>query len=356
MKIITSQSPDDALSLGLAHLEANGTVGQSRNGPVVVSPTPVVTVNIRPRQRVMFSSLRDANPFFHLFESIWMLVGRNDVEFPAMYAKQLELYSDDGATLNGAYGHRWRKHFQYDQLEVIIEELKSNPQSRRCVLAMWDGERDLVAAQLGSKDVPCNTHIYFNAQPGDNGPLDMTVCCRSNDAVWGAHGANVVHFSFLLEYVAQCVGRPVGYMYQYSNNYHIYSERPDVQRLMGGAFEPDLAYAPGGGRNRVMVNEARLMVTRAKNADERSTWREEANYLLECALNESLVHVRWASLSDPFLSIVVGPLMLAHQYYRTGQHKLALETAMKVLDSGAAEDWAIACIEWMRRRKNWTGA
>ena len=353
MKIIHAITPDDALNQGITHLEANGIVSQSRNGPVLVSPTPVVTVNTQPSRRVLFSPLRDANPFFHLFESIWMLVGRNDVEFPAMYAKQLELYSDDGATLNGAYGHRWRHHFDYDQLEVIIEELKTNPESRRCVLAMWDGTKDLQAAKAGSKDVPCNTHIYFNAQPGESGPLDMTVCCRSNDAVWGAHGANVVHFSFLLEYVAQCIGRPVGYLYQYSNNYHIYTERADVQRLLDGAFQPDWSYVLPT-ENPAQISPAATKVIRAKrDADERSTWREEANFLIESALSESLTHVRWTSISEPFLYGVVGPLMLAHHYYRSGKHNLAMEMVDIVREPAA--DWAAACGSWLRRRKDWKG-
>ena len=46
---------------------------------------------------------------------------------------------------------------------------------------------DLYLNQLKSKDVPCNTHAYFaiNAE----GSLDLTVCNRSNDLVWGCLGA-----------------------------------------------------------------------------------------------------------------------------------------------------------------------
>lgn len=356
MKIIVSENPDQALLAGLLHLEANGIRSESRNGTVVVSPTPVVTVNTKPRQRVMFNARRDANPFFHLFESIWMLAGRNDVAFPAMYAKQLELYSDDGETLNGAYGYRWRQHFDYDQLELIIEELTTNPTSRRCVLAMWDGQLDLESATTGSKDVPCNTHIYFNVQPGDQGPVDMTVCCRSNDAVWGAHGANVVHFSFLLEYVAQSIGRPVGYMYQYSNNYHIYADRPDVARLGEGAgFVADNRYGSGAvvpttlGVIRHLDNVGVYASARVM----RRAWRVAANALIDDALSTNEARLKMGR-PDPFLNLVVRPLMLAHLAYKSGSYQTALEYVADVRE--VAPDWAAACAEWVTRRVDKKGA
>jgi hypothetical protein len=121
----------------------------------------------------------------------------------------------------------------------IILELKQNPDSRRVVLAMWDGGSradwtlqtaepsfraeqpgDFYAAISGSNDVPCNTHAYFDTV---DGKLNMTVCCRSNDIIWGAYGANAVHFSFLLEFLATASGIPMGVYRQFSNNFHIYT-------------------------------------------------------------------------------------------------------------------------------------
>src|SRR5690606_6235064 len=139
---------------------------------------------------------RDANPFLHFFESLWMLAGRNDVDYMTRLVRRFAAYSDDGKTFNGAYGYRWRKWFGRDQLQQIIGALRSNPQDRRCVLGMWDAGHDL---GLQSADLPCNTHIYFRIQ---DDRLNMTVCNRSNDAIWGAVGANVVHMSFLQEYMA----------------------------------------------------------------------------------------------------------------------------------------------------------
>jgi hypothetical protein len=253
---INARNVNVALGEGLVLLQQYGTKTDSRNGPVLVAPWPMITMTRRPMERVMFSPLRDANPFFHLVEALWMLAGANDTKSLTHFVPRMKEFSDNGDTLNGAYGHRWRVHFGTDQLSVAIHELKNNPSSRRVVLAMWDGgmkvtrgvvdtdgdymsrtyheDGDLRKAIYGSKDVPCNTHVYFDANK--TGALDMTVCCRSNDAVWGAHGANAVHFSVLHEFVARAAGLEMGVMYQFSNNYHLYTERPDVQRLLNGAY------------------------------------------------------------------------------------------------------------------------
>lgn len=198
---------------------------ETRSGTVFECPHPVATVYHNPMERVLFLPERDANPFFHLMEALWMLAGRNDVSFPAFFASQIREYSDDGKTLHGAYGHRWRAHFDRDQLLTVINQLKENPTDRRVVLQMWDPRVD--QDRPSGKDVPCNLTVLFRVIPSeprvaDPDRLDMTVFCRSNDAIWGAYGANAVHFSFLQEYVASALGLAVGHYHQISNNLHVY--------------------------------------------------------------------------------------------------------------------------------------
>ncbi len=256
----------------------------SRNGDVLMIDEPVTVTYEKPLERVLFNAVRDANPFFHLMESLWMLAGRNDVAPVAYYAKQMREYSDDGVSLNGAYGHRWRRakvtgsspedsivrdgeYDTTDQLDVIVNHLKADPTSRRAVLQMWNVEDDLL--KIGgkvehrpinevcdlnnggkrctcppeyppSKDVCCNLSVMFSlrADP-DNWSreldmerlvmtevrpylLDMTVTNRSNDMVWGMLGANYVHFTFLQEYVAARLGVEAGKYHHFTNNLHVY--------------------------------------------------------------------------------------------------------------------------------------
>ena len=236
MRHILARNVNEALSIALFNLVQYGDRRDSRNGPVLAFPYPVMTEYVKPRERVLFSPIRNANPVFHLLESLWMLRGRKDLAFPQSLVKRMKEFSDDGETLWGAYGWRWREFFGYDQLQWIILELQGNPTSRRCVLQMWNGmdlsqygsaqgtdfapPSDLYVATHGGKDVPCNTAIYFDMR---DGRLNMTITNRSNDILWGAYGANAVHMSMLQEYVAAAVGVPVGRMWQFSNDLHLYT-------------------------------------------------------------------------------------------------------------------------------------
>src|SRR5690554_4488682 len=131
----------------------------SRNGKVIRVIEPVTIQHRSPLNRVLFNQERDCNPFFHLFEAMWMLAGRNDLAPLQYFVSTFGQFSDDGKTLNGAYGYRWRhapemftgfdteqtyERNSYDQLNVIIEELRNNPDSRRCVLQMWNVQDDLM--------------------------------------------------------------------------------------------------------------------------------------------------------------------------------------------------------------------
>lgn len=221
---IKVENVNQALHEGIHWLLSSGISERSRNGEVIVSPEPVLTEYRFPLERVLFSPKRDANPFFHLMESLWMLAGREDLEWPLYFNSKFGAFSDDGKTVHGAYGDRWRGFGRIDQLNIIAEELRRNPESRRCVLQMWDKggcDNDLLLAvgENQGKDVPCNTHVYFDVKDGN---LNQTVLCRSNDVIWGAYGANAVHFSVLLEYMAAKTGYAVGVYRQFSNNFHIY--------------------------------------------------------------------------------------------------------------------------------------
>lgn len=201
------------------------SVDKSRNGTTLRAATPVTIQFRNPTHRVLFNQVRDCNPFFHIYESFWMLAGRNDVESVSYFASKMGQYSDDGTTFWGAYGHRWRGWFGGDQIWSVINELRTNPNSRRAVLQMWDGQNDLNKATSGGLDVPCNLCCVFSIRDDLTARcLDMTVMNRSNDLVWGLCGANVVHMSYLLEYVASNLGVEVGHQYHVSNNLHIYTE------------------------------------------------------------------------------------------------------------------------------------
>lgn len=317
MHTLTATNVNDAFEGALYLMKAIGVKENSRNGEVMAAPYPVATTYKKPTQRMLFSPKRDANPFFHIMEGIWMLAGFEDVEFPARFASNILNFSDDKVTLNGAYGHRWRNKFAVDQLHWVIGHLSTDPDTRRAVISMWDPNSDPNSVALGSKDVPCNTTIYFR---NIRDKLNMTVCCRSNDIIWGCYGANAVHMSMLHEYVAESVGLEVGEYVQISNNWHIYPQHYSfLDNPMQEEFEYDFAHIeltlPGQVTSDTM--EFRDFVRG----------------------HRSLFKNRW-------LAKVGVPLIYAHETFKS---KGATE-ALKVVDE--IQDGAIwyACRSWLERR------
>lgn len=330
MIVIRARNVQCALPLALDVLRGCGVQRDSRNGPVVMFPEPVTTVYLKPAERVIFWPERDANPFFHLMESLWMLGGRNDVEFVAKYVSRMRDFSDDGVTFHGAYGHRWRNHFHFDQLLPIIVALRTNRDDRRQVLSMWDATVDL--GRFG-KDLPCNLQAIF--QVAVDGRLDMTVTNRSNDIVWGAYGANAVHFSYLHEYMARSIGVEQGVYRQMSANFHAYL--PTLQQVSGlmdrvnpshpklfNPYDGDLAPHP-------------LMEI------PRSQWDVE----LEMFLTNPTV----MGLRDPFFRRVALPMFLAHRAFRTRKGAQRYDEALEYLEACRSPDWALAGTEWIERRR-----
>lgn len=202
----------------MTYIQSKGVLEDSRNGKVLSVQHPVVVRIINPRQRVLFDPIRNVNHFFHLAEAMWMLSGRNDIAGLTWYVPRMAQYSDDGVTLNAPYGHRWRKHFGYDQLEKAIVLLKNNPLDRRVVVTMWDAYEDLGS---DSKDIPCHQQAMLRIV---DGKLNMLTTNRSNDLVWGLCGANFVHLTILQEHLAGMLGVGVGEWTSVTNNLHVYEQ------------------------------------------------------------------------------------------------------------------------------------
>lgn len=309
-----------ALSEAMWYLYVQGVRETSRNGEVLVAPEPVCTTYERPQERVLFSRIRDANPYFHLMEALWMLGGRQDVAFPAQFNGRIGQYSDDGVIFHGAYGYRWRHHFGTDQLADIVKELSERPDSRRAVLTLWDAGADLGRSGV---DVPCNTQAYFDLREGR---LNAAVCNRSNDAIWGCYGANAVQFSMLQEYLASWLGVPVGLYRQMSNNLHVYRDVPRFDQLVPFVDVNDLYTTSGVAIFPLMREEVR-------------GWDEDLTRFLSDPTGDATYH-------DPFFNDVAAP-MASSWFDRKSKRSTGEAAALAI----GADDWRTACVEWIHRRE-----
>lgn len=326
MLVVESPNVNTMLPLVMAHFKTFAHAAPSRNGPVLRFPYPVALAYTKPLQRVCFDATRDANPFFHFMESMWMLAGRRDVAFLKFYLSRIAEYSDDGISFNAAYGYRMRKHFNRDQLSLVVEELIKDPNSRQCVINLWD------PADLGraTKDKACNLSLVFGINHV-NGRLDMTVYNRSNDAVWGAvTGANPVHMSYFLQFVAEAISVEPGMYYQIANNLHLYTEN-EKSKLVYAAkeFERD-RYEEG-------IEVPTLVDLQYK------IWLDEIEDF--CAEAGAAV-VLGANSVSRFINNVAMPIHNAYVYRKAKDR----EGTAHWLDKCEDRAWAVACGEWCARR------
>lgn len=164
--------------------------------------------------RLCFLKERNFNPFFAFTEASWILEGLNSVEPLQHYIKTYDQFSDDGSTLNGAYGYRLKSYFHIDQINKAIALLKKDAHSRRVVLTMYSPD-DL---QKNSKDIPCNTTIYLKIK---NNKLDITILNRSNDLYLGVP-YNVFVFYILQCYIANQLKCDLGVQTHYTDSLHLY--------------------------------------------------------------------------------------------------------------------------------------
>jgi len=342
----------------------------SRNGEVLRISEPTTITFRDPTCRVLLNKARDCNPFFHIVEAMWMLSGMNDVETLDRYNKRMKNYSDDGVVFHGAYGYRWRDHFGFDQLNDIAAILAHNNGNRRCVLEMWDpfdlaiqspefvfaarenlglAYQHLAESGKPPKDLPCNTHAYFQIH---NGALEMTVCNRSNDMVWGLLGANHVHYSILQEYMAAKISThpamlpspplQVGPYHHFTTNGHFYTEHTEFDKWER-AHEPLPFYT-----------------TRVPLVRNFSAFEKELPHIMQVIEDPSphesdtdmgdFVHKPRSFFSEPFFRNVVYPMVKTFHRHTRREYKEAFTYCRTIKDTY----WRRAAAQWItKRQEDW---
>lgn len=316
---ITCENVPRAYKEGKWKLRILGEEADSRNGPVISIPEPVLLEIQRPWERVLFDPVRDANPFFHVMEFVWMMAGSNDAEWISMFNKRMMEYADDGY-LRGAYGWRWK---QGDQIRRAARLLRDDPTTRQCVLQMWDQLYDGPNAR--TSDRPCNTHIYFRVNQR-KASLDMTVMNRSNDFFWGMLGSNVVHFTMLHELVSLASGWNQGTYRVFTNNLHVYKEMPRFEELwrIGDIVDP---YIYDDMRTQPLLEEGETL----------DQFLQDAETLVEAG-DSPLFDFNTTWFKD-----VAIPMYRGYLEKHNRSH---------YIKSIGAPDWYLNCSQWNTRRKS----
>ena len=137
------------------------------------------------------------------------------------YADMWNHLSDDGKTINSAYGYLLRAHHGFDQVSKVIECLIADPYSRRATMKINvpHNNPDL----YHTKDEPCTMYMQFFIK---GNKLDMQVAMRSND-MWYGLPYDLIYFWSIQDFIAKALNKEVGSYTHFAGSLHIYNKDSD---------------------------------------------------------------------------------------------------------------------------------
>jgi len=182
-----------------------------------------VLLHVRdPRQRWVLSRTPGMSVAFAIVEVIGIVNGRKDAGYLNFFNASLPRYSGESVEYYGAYGHRLRSHFGFDQLRRAANALECNPDGRQVLLQIWDPATDFPseAGTPRAEDIPCNICSMLKLRQGK---LEWSQTMRSNDVFRGLP-YNFIQFTTLQEVIAGWLGAELGTYSHFSDSLHVYEK------------------------------------------------------------------------------------------------------------------------------------
>jgi len=138
-------------------------------------------------------------------------------------------FANKWGDLGPVYGYQWRHWPTYDggevdQLQLLMNDLKNNPTSRRLIFEGWN------VAQLDEMALPpCHKTYQFFVSPETN-KLSCALMQRSADILLGVP-FNCVNAAMLTHIIAQQCGYDVGELVWFGGDVHLYSNHVEQAQL-----------------------------------------------------------------------------------------------------------------------------
>ena len=155
-----------------------------------------------------------------IYELLWFLKGDTNIKYLNDNGVTIwDEWADENGNLGPVYGAQWRSWKGadgrvVDQIAEVIQQIKTNPDSRRLIVSAWN-PAEIPAMALA----PC--HALFQFYVAD-GKLSLQLYQRSADVFLGVP-FNIASYALLTMMVAQVCGLEVGEYIHSFGDVHIYN-------------------------------------------------------------------------------------------------------------------------------------
>ena len=163
-----------------------------------------------------------------VYELLWFLRGDTNIRYLQDNGVTIwDEWADASGELGPVYGKQWRRWLaadgmEMDQIAHAINQIKTNPDSRRIVVSAWN-----VVDVLYMALPPCHTFFQFCVQDGN---LSCQVYMRSVDVFLGLP-FKIASYALLLSMIAQVTGTRPHWLYFALGDTHLYNNHLDQARL-----------------------------------------------------------------------------------------------------------------------------
>jgi thymidylate synthase len=163
-----------------------------------------------------------------IYELLWFLRGETNVQYLKDHGVTIwDEWADAAGELGPVYGYQWRSWpgpngESIDQISEVIEQIRTNPDSRRHIVSAWN-VADVPAMALP----PC--HLLYQFYVAD-GRLSCQMYQRSADVFLGVP-FNIASYALLTMMVAQVTGLAPGDFVHTFGDAHLYDNHLEQARL-----------------------------------------------------------------------------------------------------------------------------
>jgi thymidylate synthase len=154
-----------------------------------------------------------------IYELLWFLRGDTNIRYLNEHGVSIwDEWADEEGNLGRVYGAQWRDWrsadgVRVDQIDKVIAQIKSNPDSRRLIVSAWNpGEVEKMALP------PCHVLFQFYVQDGE---LSCQLYQRSADLFLGVP-FNIASYALLTLMVAQVTSLQPGDFVHTFGDLHLY--------------------------------------------------------------------------------------------------------------------------------------